>query len=367
MAIPRDDVLKALRNVRSQNGEDIIRLGMVRAVEVQGVDVTVRVAGTVPTSEARDQLKSDIERAVREALAGVGRLEVEVEFAVPQSKGGGGAGGVRVGGHAQPMQGNPVPGVKHVLLVGSGKGGVGKSTVAVNLAVTLARMGRRTGLLDMDVYGPSIPTMFGLFGRPEIEGEVLIPVEKHGVKLMSIGFLIDPDQAVVWRGPMLHGTAQQFLSQVQWGELEVLVVDLPPGTGDVQLSISQMVPVTGAVVVSTPQEVALSDVRRAVAMFEQLKIPVLGLVENMSYFVCEHGGEYDIFGRGGARKWAGKAGIPFLGEIPIVPRIRECGDRGSPAAAEADHPAAGALNEVARNVLAGLERTTSAAPVIRTH
>lgn len=246
----------------------------------------------------------------------------------------------------------PLPGVGQVIAVASGKGGVGKSTVSVNLAVALARSGLRVGLMDADIYGPSLPRMLGASGRPEVRGDRLIPVQAWGVSAMSMGFLVEEDSAVIWRGPMIMGAVQQFLGQVEWGELDVLVVDLPPGTGDIQLTLSQRVKVTGAVVVSTPQDIALIDARRAVKMFEKVEIPVLGVIENMSYFCCPNcGHRSEIFGHGGARAEAQKLGQAFLGEIPLLLEIRELSDAGTPVVAAAPESEAGrAFAAVAANL-----------------
>jgi ATP-binding protein involved in chromosome partitioning len=248
-----------------------------------------------------------------------------------------------------------LPGIRNILAVGAGKGGVGKSTTAVNLAVALRRKGARVGLMDTDVYGPNIPQMLGITGQPEVSEErKMIPPEAHGIKVISMGMLVPPDQPVIWRGPMLHGAVQQFMRDVVWGELDYLVVDLPPGTGDVSLSMAQSVPVAGAVVVTTPQGVSVSDVRKAVAMFRQLNIPVLGVIENMSWFECPHCHEKtEIFGRGGGAKMASDLMIPFLGAVPIDTRVREGGDEGQPIVAAApDSPAARAFVEVAGKVAA---------------
>ena len=230
----------------------------------------------------------------------------------------------------------PIPGVAHVMAVASGKGGVGKSTVSVNLAVALARAGLRVGLMDADIYGPSLPRMLGEHRRPEVRGDRMIPVEAWGLKAMSMGLLVEEDSAMIWRGPMIMGAVQQFLGQVEWGELDVLVVDLPPGTGDIQLTLSQRVQVSGAVIVSTPQDIALIDARRAVRMFEKVEIPVYGVIENMSVFCCPNcGHRSDIFGHGGARAEAARLGHAFLGEIPLLLDVRSMSDAGTPIVAEA--------------------------------
>jgi ATP-binding protein involved in chromosome partitioning len=241
---------------------------------------------------------------------------------------------MQVGGHGNPMQPVSLPGVKNVIAVGAGKGGVGKSTLSVLLSVGLARSGAKVGLMDADVYGPSIPKMLGLEGvKPEMASEnAILPVEAHGLKVISIGFLIEPDRPVIWRGPMIHGTVKQFLDQVEWGELDYLIVDLPPGTGDVPLTLSQSIPMTGAVVVCTPQEVALADATRAARMYQQLNVDVLGIVENMSFFIApDTNKEYDLFGKGGAEKAAARIKVPFLGSIPINVSVRVSGDEGTPS------------------------------------
>ncbi len=246
-----------------------------------------------------------------------------------------------------------LPEVRHTVAIASGKGGVGKSTVAVNLAVALAKNGLRVGLLDADVYGPSIPVMFGLVGqRPRMEagGKRLVPFERYGVRFMSLGFLVEPDAPVIWRGPMVMKGLDQLLRDVAWGALDVLVVDMPPGTGDVQLTLAQKVQLAGAVIVTTPQDVALADAVKGVAMFDQVQVPVLGIVENMSYFVCPHCGERsEIFGHGGAQAEAKRLGVPFLGEIPLEPSIRSGGDTGHPAA-DGDGPQAESFRRLAATV-----------------
>jgi ATP-binding protein involved in chromosome partitioning len=245
--------------------------------------------------------------------------------------------GARPAGSRPPApKPQPIPGVAHVMAVASGKGGVGKSTVSVNLAVALVRLGLRVGLMDADIYGPSLPRMLGEHRRPEVRGDRMIPVEAWGLRAMSMGLLVEEDSAMIWRGPMIMGAVQQFLGQVEWGELDVLVVDLPPGTGDIQLTLSQRVRVSGAVIVSTPQDIALIDARRAVRMFEKVAIPVFGLIENMSIFYCPHCGQpSDIFGQGGARAEAARLGHAFLGEIPLLLDVRSMSDAGTPIVAAA--------------------------------
>jgi ATP-binding protein involved in chromosome partitioning len=284
-------------------------------------------------------MKADAERRVA-ALPGVTTARAAMTAAV-RARGGFGR--------------QELPGIRNIVAVGAGKGGVGKSTTAVNLAVALRLKGARVGLMDTDVYGPNIPQMLGITGGPEVSEERrMVPPEAHGVKVISMGMLVPPDQPVIWRGPMLHGAVQQFMRDVEWGELDYLVVDLPPGTGDVALSMAQSVPMAGAVVVTTPQGVSVSDVRKAVGMFRQLNIPVLGAIENMSLFVCPHcAHETAIFGQGGGEAMAHDLGIPFLGAVPIDTRVREGGDTGRPIVVEApESPAALAFAQVAGKVAA---------------
>jgi len=287
----------------------------------------------------RDSLKAEAEEKVA-ALPGVTAARAQMTASV-RARGGFGR--------------QEIPGIRNILAVGAGKGGVGKSTTSVNLAVALQRTGARVGLIDADVYGPNVPQMLGIRDQPEVsEDKKMIPPEAHGLKVMSMGMLVPPDQAVIWRGPMLHSAIQQFIRDVVWGELDYLVVDLPPGTGDISLSLAQSVPVAGAVVVTTPQSVSVSDVRKAVGMFRQLNIPILGVVENMSYFICGHcDGRTDIFGTGGGLRMAEDLKIPFLGEVPIDTRVRAGGDEGRPiVAVETDAPAAQAFRAVAGKVAA---------------
>jgi ATP-binding protein involved in chromosome partitioning len=282
--------------------------------------------------------------------------------------GGAPGGGSPIAGNSPTPRAAGVPGVKHIIAVASGKGGVGKSTTTANLAVGLSRLGLKVGVLDADIYGPSVPKIFGVTGKPRlISGRTLAPMEAYGLKIMSIGFLIDETQAMIWRGPMVISAITQMLREVAWGELDVLVVDMPPGTGDAQLTMAQQTPLAGAVIVSTPQDLALLDARRGVAMFKKVDVPILGIVENMSTFICPSCGQRsDIFGHGGARREAEKLGVPFLGEVPLAISIRELSDSGRPiVAAEPDGPHAQAYMAIAlqvRDLLAG--GSTRAAPRI---
>ncbi|MBK8269163.1 MAG: Mrp/NBP35 family ATP-binding protein [Planctomycetes bacterium] len=316
MALTAEAVRNALQNVMDPElGKDLVSLEMIKEIGIDGGRIGLGVELTTPGCPMKDKIKGDIEQELKK-LPGVRDVEINWTARV----------------RATPKLAAAMPGVKNAIAIGAGKGGVGKSTISVLTAVGLARDGVKVGLLDADVYGPSIPKMVGLeFERPTVNGDRIVPLTAHGIKLMSVGFLVEPEKAVVWRGPMVHGLLQQFLRQVEWGELDYLIVDLPPGTGDVPLTLAQSLPMTGAVIVCTPQDVALLDAIKALKMFQQLNVDILGIVENMSYFRApDTGKEYDLFGRGGARKAAEKTGVPFLGELPINISIRESGDAGTP-------------------------------------
>jgi ATP-binding protein involved in chromosome partitioning len=340
VSVEKEQVLSALRGVVDPDlHKDIVTLGFVKDVAVRGGEVDFTIELTTPACPVKDEMKAQAEALVR-ALPGVSAARAKMTANV-STRGG--------------MGRQQVPGIRNIVAVGAGKGGVGKSTTSVNLAVALAQKGARVGLIDGDVYGPNIPQMLGLSDPPEVSPEKrILPPETLGVKVISMGMLVPPDQPIIWRGPMLHGAVQQFMRDVEWGELDYLVVDLPPGTGDVALSMAQSVPMAGAVVVTTPQGVSVSDVRKAVGMFRQLSIPVLGVIENMSYFVCGHCSERtDIFGNGGGRRMAEELEIPFLGEVPIDTRVRAGGDEGRPIVAEVpDAPAAKAFLDLASRVAA---------------
>jgi len=321
MAVTEEAVRNALTVVMDPDlGRDIVSLGFVKNVRIDGTSVAFQVELTTPACPVKEDLKRQAHEAVA-ALAGVEQVEVEMTA------------NVRSRGGAAPQGGNPAPGVKNIIAVGAGKGGVGKSTVSVNIALALLATGAKVGLMDGDVYGPSIPKMLGNNKQPTGRGQNEIdPNEAFGLKLMSMGFLLDPDKPMIVRGPIVHSVVQQFLSDVQWGELDYLIVDLPPGTGDVALSLAQSCPLTGAVVVSTPQDVALIDVQKAVSMFKTLNVPVLGMVENMSWYECpECGHRDDVFGHGGAEAWSKDQGIPFLGAIPLHASVAVGGDEARPA------------------------------------
>lgn len=342
--------MKALANVKDlASGRDLVSLGRVKGVEVGDNRVSFTLEVPNPSSPATEQMVQAARQAV-EALGG-GKVEIHVAQAA-------------AGPAAGAQQPSLTPGVKATVAVASGKGGVGKSTVAANLAVALRRLGFKVGLMDTDVYGPSVPTLLGGQSEPKVvEGKLEPPVE-HGVKFISMGFFLPKNEAVIWRGPMLHKTVQQFLGDVRWGELDYLVIDLPPGTGDIQLSLCQTASLTGAVIVSTPQDLALSVASKAIFMFDKLKVPVLGIIENMSYYSCPHcGHREDIFGHGGARAAAEKFGFPFLGEIPLDAQIRTQSDTGQPAALDESTPNGKAFREVALALDAQVDRFRTAEPI----
>ncbi len=335
MPITEQAVLDVLKTVEDPDlHKDFVSLNMVKKVEVKGDAVHVVIELTTPACPVKEEIRKEVEEAIKQKT-GARSVQVEmtaqVRSSLPDSK--------------------ALAKIKNIVGCGSGKGGVGKSTVSVNLALALAEKGSRVGLLDADIYGPNVPGMLGIQGRPnlQVENGKILPFEKHGLKVLSMGFLLEEGNPVIWRGPMLHGIIKQFLFECEWGELDYLVIDLPPGTGDVQLTLSQLVPMTGVVIVSTPQDVALQDVRKAIAMFQKTQVPILGLVENMSHFLCPKCGERsEIFSHGGAQKEAAKFHIPFLGEIPLKLAIREGGDKGAPVVLNAPQsPEADAFRHVA--------------------
>lgn len=325
MSFSSQDIINALRTVNDPDlKRDLVTLNMVKDVNVQGNEVSFTVVLTTPACPMKEKIRQDCEAAVRQVVAADTRILIHMTSSVTSLR----------------DQAPVLPNVKNIIAIASGKGGVGKSTVTSNLAVALARAGARVGLIDADIYGPSIPVMFNCEQeQPEVKQEngknIILPLEQYGVKLISIGFLTPPDSAVVWRGPMASSALRQFISDTAWGELDYLLIDLPPGTSDIHLTLVQTVPVTGAVIVTTPQKVALADAIKGVAMFRQpqINVPVLGVVENMAYFTPEElpGNKYFIFGKEGGQKLADKFGIPLLGQIPLVQSIRESGDSGLPA------------------------------------
>ena len=338
------EILERLKTVPYPGfSRDIVSFGLIQDIEVASDAVTIKLAPSTANAEVIDQ----IEAGIRTALATMPGLPATVGFvreAAPAAR--------------APRRGPvPVPGIRSVLAVASGKGGVGKSTVATNLALALASMGKRVGLMDADVYGPSIPLMLGVHEKAERGGgQTLVPAERHGVRVLSMGMFVGDETPIIWRGPMLTKLVTEFLRNCEWGELDVLVIDLPPGTGDVQLTLTQQLPITGGVIVTTPQDVALADVRRGVQMFRQVQAPILGVVENMSFHLCPGcGARAELFGHGGGAAMAKEFGVPFLGEIPLARPIQEAGDRGLPiVAADPASPQARAFQLVAERVLVHL-------------
>ncbi len=323
MAINKEAILDQLRLVNDPElHRSLVDLGMVREISISGNDIDITIELTTPACPLKGTIQADVESAVRQMSSEIGRVNVKFTAKVRSRVGEGG------GGHELAL-----PEVSHIIAVGAGKGGVGKSTVAVHLAVGLAREGASVGLLDGDIYGPSLPTMLGLAQlQPELDGHMVVPFAIYGIKAMSLGALVEDDKPLIWRGPMAHKAFHQLVSQTQWGKLDYLVIDLPPGTGDVPLTMCQTLSLTGAVIVCTPQKVAQDDARRAVRMFQTLDVPIIGVVENMSSFIGDDGKEYDIFGKGGAEMMATDMGLPFLGAIPINMSMRENCDAGDPAA-----------------------------------
>jgi ATP-binding protein involved in chromosome partitioning len=344
----QDEVLEALKKVKFPGlSRDIVSFGFVRDVKIEGGDVSFTIHFQTENPLVGKQLAGDAEAAVK-AIPGVQNVRVHLDVAARQTAAAGGGGG-----------GGILGGVRYKIAVASGKGGVGKSTVSTNLALALRNLGFTVGLLDADIYGPSQQMMLGISGRPEIDetDEKIVPMENHGIKTMSLGLITDPDTPVIWRGPMVMKALDQFLTDVKWGELDFMIIDLPPGTGDAQLTLTQKVPLTGAVVVTTPQDVALIDARKGLAMFRKVNVPVLGIIENMSFYNCRHCGQREeIFGHGGGKKTAEMLGVPFLGEIPIDPRVVVGGDTGAPIVVlDPESPAAEAFRELARRVVKQVE------------
>ena len=377
MAIDREALLGRVREALAKvkhpaTGVDVLSSGRVTGLDA-GEDGKVRFQFVLRPEDPGTLVRET--RTAVEAVEGVARVKIDVKLPdalqAQRQQATRAHGGRPLRPHSVPAptpDRNLVAGIEHVFAVSSGKGGVGKSTVAANLAVALAERGRRVGLLDADIYGPDIPLMFGERRRPAVTGargqEKIVPLEAHGVRLMSLGFLLEDEQPAIMRGPLIAGILRQFLEQVEWGELDYLVVDMPPGTGDAQLSLVQTIEIAGAVMVTTPQDVATGDVRRAIRMFERVRAPVLGVVENMSGFACPHCGTHaDIFGRGGGRRLAEDMHVPFLGEVPLDMQVREAGDGGRPTVISApDSPAGRAFREIAEQLAATLEGALAGRP-----
>jgi ATP-binding protein involved in chromosome partitioning len=341
LKLTEQNILESLKQVRDPDlHRNIVELGFVKNLTITGNTIKFDLQLTTPACPVRDQFILECEKAIHSAIEGVGKIDINMTSDVRRN--------------THPQKDNLLPGVKNTLAVASGKGGVGKSTVAVNLATALAMDGAKVGLVDADVYGPSIPLMFGINERPKIVNGKLQPLERYGVKVMSIGFLVDPMEAVIWRGPMASGAVKQFISDVNWGELDYLIFDLPPGTGDIQLTLVQTIPLTGAMIVTTPQDVALADAKKGLVMFNRVNVPVLGIIENMSYFICSHCGQREnIFDSGGGKRTAEELNVPFLGEIPIDTKVRIGGDKGDPIVhGEQDSEQGKIIQNIARRLAA---------------
>ena len=338
--VSQDQVMQALSTVQEPElHKDLVTLKMIKDVEIKGDKVNFTIVLTTPACPLKNRIESEARQAVL-GIPGVKTVDIKMDANVPTD------------GRSRGLMALPI---RNAIAIGSGKGGVGKSTVAVNTAVALAQSGARVGLLDADIYGPNVPTMMGITHLPPPRDNKLVPAEAYGVKVMSIGFLVKPDQPLIWRGPMLHSAIRQFLSDVDWGELDYLVVDLPPGTGDAALSLAQSLPLSGGVVVTLPQEVSLEDARRGIEMFRQLEVPLLGVVENMSYLELPDGTRMDIFGSGGGERLAVAANVPYIGGIPMDPSVRVGGDSGKPVlVTNPDSPVAMALRAAAEDIAARL-------------
>ena len=336
--VSQDDILAALSKVQEPElHKDLVTLNMIRDLQIKSGNVSFTVVLTTPACPLKMQIEQEARQAVA-GIPGVSSVEIKMDAQVPND------------GRTRGLLELPI---RNAIAVASGKGGVGKSTVAVNIAVELAQSGARVGLMDADIYGPNIPTMMGVSCLPSQSGDKLKPAEAHGVKIMSIGFLVKPDQPLIWRGPMLHTAIRQFLSDVDWGELDYLVVDLPPGTGDAALSLAQSLPLSGGLIVTLPQQVSQEDARRSIEMFRTLEVPVFGVVENMSYLELPDGTRMDIFGMGGGERLAKEAGVPFIGAIPMDPAVRTGGDNGTPVViSQPDTVVAKAFKQITSDVAA---------------
>jgi ATP-binding protein involved in chromosome partitioning len=353
MPVDQESVLEALKIVRDPDlHRDIVSLGFIKDLKIEDGRVAFTIELTTPACPVKDQMRDQARAAVMQ-LPGVTSVDVQMSARVREA--------------ASPDAGRAaLPGIKNVIAVGAGKGGVGKTTVAVNVAIALAKCGSKVGIIDADIYGPNVPIMLGLKTQLTTDGQKIVPAEKYGLQVISMGFLTGDDAPIIWRGPMLHGALQQFFREVRWTDLDYLVVDLPPGTGDIALSLSQTVPVAGAIIVTTPQQVSLADSRRAIAMYKKLNIPPIGVIENMSYFVCPHcDHEADIFGHGGGEAMAAELNVPFLGRIPLYQPIREGSDTGVPLViSEPNSPAALAFTAAAERAAAQVSIASYQRPTI---
>lgn len=339
--ITEELALKALSQVIEPGlSQDIVTLNRVEDIQIQGNDLSVRLVLPSPGRPLKEEITRRAEAALKGVLPGIDSIQIDIAEKKPSK--------------TPPPPESLIPGVQNTIAISSGKGGVGKSTVSVNLAVALAQSGARVGLMDADIHGPNIPLMMGIKSPPAPKGQKISPAENHGVRFISMAFFVPDDSPMIWRGPMVHGAIQQLLRDVDWGNLDYLLVDLPPGTGDAQLSIAQLIPLSGAVVVTTPQEVSLLDSKKGLAMFKKVSVPMLGIVENMSYFECPHcHEETEIFSRGGGRRAAETLGVPFLGEVPIDPAVREGGDSGTPiVVSKPDSPQTAAFTNISNNLVA---------------
>ncbi len=337
-SVSEQSILEALSKVQEPElHKDLVTLNMIRDLQIDSGNVQFTIVLTTPACPLRTQIEREAKAAVM-AIPGVTSVELKMDANVPND------------GRARGLLQLPI---RNAVAIASGKGGVGKSTMAVNVAVVLAQSGARVGLLDADIYGPNVPTMMGVDHLPGADGEKLIPAEAYGVKMMSIGFLVKPNQPLIWRGPMLHSAIRQFLSDVAWGELDYLIIDLPPGTGDAALSLAQSMPLSGSIIVTLPQQVSLEDARRGLEMFRQLNVSIFGVVENMSYLELPDGTHMDIFGTGGGERLARESEVPFIGAIPMDPSVREGGDKGVPVTiSRPDSPVSKALRSVAEDMAA---------------
>lgn len=360
MKLDKKEILKALENITVPGeGQNMVESGAVQNIQVFGDEVEIDITIGNPSLQARKKTEVEILKIIHKEVYEKAKIKINIKVSAPAKP------------KVNEIKGKPIAGIQNIIAVASGKGGVGKSTVTANIAVTLAKMGFKVGLLDADIYGPSMPIMFDVTNKKPlattIEGRSMMkPIESYGVKLLSIGFFTQPNQAVIWRGPMASKALNQMIFDAHWGEIDFMLIDLPPGTGDIHLSIMQSLPVTGAVVVSTPQEVALADAKKGVAMFNQeaINVPVLGIVENMAYFTPEElpNNKYYIFGKEGAKHLAEDLKVPFLGEIPLVQSIREAGDVGRPAALQTATPIETAFETLTRNVVQQLVNRNKSLP-----